>query len=355
MRIATLNVNGLPGSEAAVYKAWKVLEIDIIYLVETWFCPTDEVHIGLPHDFLSLEALQSGRPHGGIVLLRRPCLQTRVLARYATKSYQVLAIHVKTGLTVIGVYITPNAERTAIQEFLARLKSLCRVPTVFLGDWNARHIDWDEKTNKQGRSVRNWVLQWNLTRRAPVTAPTFLTPYGRSVVDFFVSRDVKIDDVGCGYGTWDSVPDHNLVSAEVQWSADQDPIQNKRISKAMLKNSGLLQQAKMSYEKKLPVLVEKIPMVSSHSELDEVCFRFGDIVKQPFESNRRLRPDRYRFFWDNHLDSSAKLRSKFYRKWKRRGDMGDWEKNKDLEKLIKRTTRDKKRALLEEFSRPIQD
>ena len=32
-----------------------------------------------------------------------------------------------------------------------------------------------------------------------------------------------------------------------------------------------------------------------------------------------------------------------------------WQKYKDLEKLIKRTPRDKKRALLEDFSRPIQD
>ena len=32
-----------------------------------------------------------------------------------------------------------------------------------------------------------------------------------------------------------------------------------------------------------------------------------------------------------------------------------WQKYKDSDKLIKRTTRDKKRALLEEFRRPIQD
>ena len=51
----------------------------------------------------------------------------------------------------------------------------------------------------------------------------------------------------------------------------------------MLKNSGLLQQAKMSYEKKLPVLIENISTVSSHSELDDVCLKFGDILKQPFE------------------------------------------------------------------------
>ena len=173
MRIATLNVNGLAGSEAAVHKAWKVLGIDILCLVETWLRPTDEVHIGLPHDVLSLEAPQSGRPDGVIVLLLRPGLQTRVLARYATKSYQVFAIHVKPGLNVIFAYITPNAERTAVHECLARLKSLCRGPTVFLGDWNARHLDWDEKTNKQSRSVRKWVLQWNLTLRAAVTAPIY--------------------------------------------------------------------------------------------------------------------------------------------------------------------------------------
>ena len=52
MRIATFNVNGLAGSEAAVHKAWKVLGIDILCLVETWLRPTDEVYIGLPHDVL---------------------------------------------------------------------------------------------------------------------------------------------------------------------------------------------------------------------------------------------------------------------------------------------------------------
>ena len=220
MRIATFNVNDLDGSESAVHKAWKVLGLDIICLVETWRRPTDEVHIGLPHDILSLDAPQSGRSHGGIVFLRRPGLKTRLLARYATKSHQVLAIHVKPGLNVIGVYITPNAERTAIHECLSRLKSLCRSPTVFMGDWNARNSEWDEKTNKQGSFVRNWVLQWNLSLRAPVTEPTFLTPNGRSVVDFFVSRGVQIYNVTCGNGKWDSVSDHSLVSGVLQRSAD---------------------------------------------------------------------------------------------------------------------------------------
>ena len=52
---------------------------------------------GMDAKEVSLEAPKSGRPHSGIVLLRLPGLQTRVLAKYATKSYQVLAIHVKPG------------------------------------------------------------------------------------------------------------------------------------------------------------------------------------------------------------------------------------------------------------------
>ena len=81
MRIATFNVKGLAGSEAAVHKAWKLLGLDILYLVETWLHPTDEAHIGLPHENLSLKAPQSGRPHSGIVFLRRSGLKTRVMAR----------------------------------------------------------------------------------------------------------------------------------------------------------------------------------------------------------------------------------------------------------------------------------
>ena len=201
MRIATFNVNGFAGSDAVVHKAWKVLGIDILCLVETWLRPTDEVYIGLPHEFLFLEAPQSGRPCGGIVILRLPGLQTRVLAKYATKSYQVLAVHVRPGLNVIGFYITPNVERTAIHECLSRLTSFYHGPIMIVGDWNARHLDWDDKTNKQGRVVRSWVLQWNLTLRAPVTAPTYLTPFDLSVVEFFVSRGVQINNFNCGNGT----------------------------------------------------------------------------------------------------------------------------------------------------------
>ena len=166
---------------------------------------------------------------------------------------------------------------------------------MIVGDWNATHLDWDEKTNKKGRVVRKWVLQWNLTLRAPVTAPTYLSPFGRSVVDFFVSRGVHIDNVTCGNGTWDSVSDHSLVSGDIQFSADS-PIKTKRISKALLKRPDLLQQAKKSYEERPPVFIDQIAMVSSNTELDDACLRFGDILRQPFESNRRPRPDRYQIF-----------------------------------------------------------
>ena len=82
----------------------------------------------------------------------------------------------------------------------------------------------------------------------------------------------------------------------------------------------LLQQAKKSYEGKLPVFRSQIAMASSNTELDDACLRFGDILRQPFEYNHRPRLDRYRYFWDDHLDSLAKQRSKLYRKWKRRGE-----------------------------------
>ena len=197
------------------------------------------------------------------------------------------------------------------------------------------------------------LLLLPISLRAPVAEPTFLTPNGRSVVDFFVSRGVRIYNVTCENRTWDSVSDHSLVSGDLQWSADPHT-QNKRISEAIFKNPDILQQAKESYEEKLPAFIQEISTVSPNLELDDACLRFGDILRQPFESNRRPRPDRYRFFWDSHLDSLAKLRSKFYQKWKR-GGMEFWQKYKELVKLIKRTTRDKKKALLEEFSRPIQD
>ena len=93
------------------------------------------------------------------------------------------------------------------------------------------------------------------------------------------------------------------------------------ISKAMLKTPDTLQQAKRSYEEKLLAFIHEITTVSSNRELDDAYFQFEVILRKPFESNRMPISDRYQFFWDSHLDSLAKLRSKFYQKWKRGGDM----------------------------------
>ena len=63
--------------------------------------------------------------------------------------------------------------------------------------------------------------------------------------------------------------------------------QNKRISKATLKNPDILQQAKHSYEEKLPAFIDEITTVPSNPELHDACLRFGDILRQPFDSIRR--------------------------------------------------------------------
>ena len=128
-------------------------------------------------------------------------------------------------------------------------------------------------------------------------------------MDFFVSPGVHIDNITCGNGTWDLVSDHSLVSGDIQFSAGS-PIQTKRISKAILKRPDLLQQAKKLYEERLTVFIDKIAMVSSNTDLDDACLQFEDFLRQQFESNPRPRPDRYRFFWDDHLDSLAKQTSK---------------------------------------------
>ena len=104
-------------------------------------------------------------------------------------------------------------------------------------------------------------------------------------------------------GTWS----RTLASFQVTFIfSAYGRIKIKRISKAMMKGPDLLQQAKTSYEEKLPVLIDQIAVVSSNTELDDASLRFEDILRQPFESNRRPRPDRYRYFLDVHLDSLAK-------------------------------------------------
>ncbi|KAI0560572.1 Endonuclease/exonuclease/phosphatase [Gracilaria domingensis] len=158
MRVGTFNVRGLANSEAEVHRAWEFLGLDFLCVVETWQRPSDEVSLALPHVSVALEADHRTRsPRGGITIFHRERLATKVLAKYATPSYQILALGVRPDLNVVGVYLSLRASDVEVTDFLDQLKSLIRGPTLLLGDWNARHDDWDRRRNKLGRRIRAWI------------------------------------------------------------------------------------------------------------------------------------------------------------------------------------------------------
>jgi len=156
MKLATLNTAGVSGKAEIIQRCWDLYDLDILCLVETWCRPTNRIPITQAHYSLAVEAPGSRfRGQGGIALLYREDLDTKVLARHGNSAYQILAIQVNPNLTVIGVYLSPSAPRSQVQEFLDKLKSLTRGPTVIMGDWNSRHQDWDS-----ARNCPLWGLRW---------------------------------------------------------------------------------------------------------------------------------------------------------------------------------------------------
>ncbi|KAI0557447.1 Endonuclease/exonuclease/phosphatase [Gracilaria domingensis] len=119
MRVATFNLRGLASSQAEVPRAWEFLGLDFLCVVGTWQRPLGEVSLALPHVSVALEADHRTRaPRGGITISHRERFATKVLAKYATACYQILALGIRPDLNVLGVYLSPRASDVKVKDFL---------------------------------------------------------------------------------------------------------------------------------------------------------------------------------------------------------------------------------------------
>ncbi|KAI0559126.1 Endonuclease/exonuclease/phosphatase [Gracilaria domingensis] len=209
------HLTGLANSEIEAHRAWEFLRLDFLCVVEAWQRPSDEVSLALPH-VESRFSIANDLRRSFLQSMQRPLIKSWRYV-YATTSYQILALSVRSDLNIVGVYLSPRASDVDMINFLDQLKSLVRDPTLLLGDWNARHDDWGRQTNKLGRRIRAWIRKWDLQLKAPSEQPpTFHTPNGSSVVDFFIAKQVLIRNVVTTNGSWDAVFDHNMVVADIE-------------------------------------------------------------------------------------------------------------------------------------------
>ncbi len=96
--------------------------------------------------------------------------------------------------------MSENAEHTLKEE----------IPIIG-GDWNARHKQWDQKSNRRGNQLARWAIEkkWEIVHR---NGPTFETKRYRSNIDFFISKGIQAAGVKAPEDIWTGGTQHRPVT-----------------------------------------------------------------------------------------------------------------------------------------------
>ena len=91
-------------------------------------------------------------------------------------------------LAVVGIYASPNAPITALQELLDRVRSckerLRNREVLILGDFNAKATAWGSpRTDHRGEAVAEWAAELDLLLLNAGTTSTCVRWQGESIVD----------------------------------------------------------------------------------------------------------------------------------------------------------------------------
>lgn len=127
-------------------------------------------------------------------------------------------------ITIVGCYISPNANITRFDTFLNDLHSEIKKvggKTLIIGDFNAKHRLWGSKrTDSRGKKVMEWAATNLLTLHNDGDKPTFQRGKQTSYIDLTFSTS----DLAPYIRNWqvmdqlDSLSDHNYIAMEVDLS-----------------------------------------------------------------------------------------------------------------------------------------
>ena len=197
MKLGTYNIDGLEGSESAIGMLMEEHSIHVLALQETWTRENDRLPPWISAAVSAPVPTQAIRGFGGVALVISPAIPHSVVRKKRTKQYQYIVARVG-DMHIASVYISPLAVKAQVLECLNEIKQSALPPAVLLGDFNARHLDWDEHANFRGSLLKKWSNNANFEIRAP-KAPTFTNYNGESTVDLGMFKQCTAEKVRvCG-------------------------------------------------------------------------------------------------------------------------------------------------------------
>lgn len=332
LSLTAFNVRGIHRKENEIRKLAD--QTHILGICETWMRPKETNQMKMLNEVAStIQEKPTTRGYGGVALMIHPLIRYTLITKAAERTHQYITI--RTGDVHITIlYMAPANAKETDRKIWEEVTSIAKGKAIIMGDINARHTDWDRKTNLRGARIKKWASEqgWK------VTAPkehTCTTRMGSSTPDLVLHRAIDITDITVPEGQWEQISDHRPIK---MWIPKKYQLQNSvgKIAHRLRKNPTIQRKAQDIYKAELPKHIERINRCSSVHELEETYNSFKETILRPWKNARGRTPHRFKPFWNRTLDEKAKMRSKLYAKAKKTGREEDWAKHNSIDKEIKR-------------------
>lgn len=345
MIVKSLNVNGwMPHKRQTIQTLSE--GADVLCLTETW---TQLLEEDVPKGFIvySIDGYATEgrfRKGGGLSLLVSSSHRSKLVRLHGSKQGQMVGVTVN-GLPVVGLYLRPELSSIDAKLLWKEVVQASRGSAVILGDFNARHVRWDDATNANGRFLVAAASTNNLTISAP-SAPTFVGNRGTSIVDLVLTRNVTVTKIGIQEDV-DTISDHRAVIGEIALAS---PRSSSGIPLSVIRNRVCQTRVAGSYERSGKSLCNMLIEVNSGEELENAARRVAHATLEPWAAECAPKPGRFRPGWNRELDRLAKTRSRL----QRRTDAASRAQAKSLDRLIKRRFRRNRRRMLDDCGEALE-
>lgn len=340
MRVATFNIDGLKDSEAYAAKLFEHQRLDVLGLQETWTRPGDPLPPWITAAVSAPVPARAIRGFGGVAVVVNPAVKHQVVCSRATKTYQFIILSIS-GMHLAVVYLSPLALKNEALECLNAVKRLAPPPTAIVGDFNARHVDWDHEGNYRGALLKKWCADASFSVQAP-SEPTFVSHQGQSTIDLGLLKDCSLTHLEVVNGVWTGVSGHSPVVLHIEGVLIQQGT-STRISQARRVNEFCQDTAAHFFARAFPKFTQRFKDCQSPQDLQRCYDHFLETFVCPWEDQGH-RPRRFRHFWNRRLEGLARERARMRNRAHATGNSQDWEAFFEFNKRVKREARREKRA-----------
>ena len=334
IKLAAWNVKGIHNRIPQVKKLCR--EMDIVCISETWKRP-GEYSRGISFtEEISAPFTKQGKTQGGVALYINPLIKYVKVAEYADEITQFVAINVA-GIIVIGVYISPKAQKQRITELMSTWNRL-RNKIVAIGDFNARNKKWDKRTYTIGAQLLEECQRKKFTISAPTT-PTFRTERGASTIDLVISKNQRTTPTKTVENGSYNGSDHAVITTE--FYAQLTPkLKTSRIPISQRTLERYITKAEKELPSKLRETKIKLRNIRNENDLNNWYYQFKEMTLQPWITARTTTSQTRIRSTNSVLGLLQKYRSKLYKKARTTGSetiRRDYDKvNKEYRKLVKK-------------------